>query len=134
MTPVSLPSSDLSNTKPASLDRAKQLATKLLSERDEASGALVARQLHETLGVLDADDRHGFQRYLEIGFQPDKATPLAAAERHLADGTAEAAAALAQAADPPGQELQPTNMAPGGTSALIAMRSQANHSCATNPN
>jgi hypothetical protein len=61
MTPVSLTSCDLTDTKPAPLDRAKQLAATLLSERSEASGALVARQLHEVLRALDAGDRHGFQ-------------------------------------------------------------------------
>jgi malonyl-CoA decarboxylase len=125
MTPVSLTSSDLSNTKLAPLDRAKQLAATLLSERGEASGALVARQLHEVLGALGAGDRHGFQRYLATEFQPDRAALRAAAERYVADGTTEAAAALAQAADPPRQELlRRMNMAPGGTGTLIAMRSE----------
>jgi malonyl-CoA decarboxylase len=125
MTPVSLTSSDLSNTKLAPLDRAKQLAATLLSERGEASGALVARQLHEVLGALGAGDRHGFQRYLATEFQPDRAALRAAAERYIADGTTEAAAALAQAADPPRQELlRRMNMAPGGTGALIAMRGE----------
>jgi malonyl-CoA decarboxylase len=125
MTPVSLTSGDLSNTKLAPLDRAKQLAETLLSERGEASGALVSRQFHEVLGALDASDRHGFQRYLATEFQPDRSALRAAAERYLANGTAEAAAALAQAADPPRQELlRRMNMAPGGTGALIAMRSE----------
>jgi malonyl-CoA decarboxylase len=125
MTPVSLTLSDQSNTKPASLDRAKQLAATLLSERSEASGALVARQLHEVLRDFNASDRHGFERYLAAEFQPDRAALRAAAERYLADGTAEAAAALARAADPPRQELlRRINMAPGGTGALIAMRSE----------
>src|SRR5882762_5605530 len=125
MTPIGLTPSDLSDTKLAPLDRAKQLAGTLLSERGEASGALVARQLHEALGALNASDRHGFQRYLATEFQPDKAALRAAAERYLADTTAEAAAALAQAADPPRQELlRRMNMAPGGTGALIAMRSE----------
>ena len=125
MTPVSLTSSHLSNPKPAPLDRAKQLAETLLSERGEASGALVARQLHEALGALDASGRHGFEGYLATEFQPDKVALRAAAERYLAEGTAEAAAALAQAADPPRQELlRRMNMAPGGTGALIAMRSE----------
>jgi len=125
MTPVSLTSSNLSNTKLAPLDRAKQLAATLLSERGEASGALVARQLHEVLGALGAGDRHGFQRYLATEFQPDRAALRAAAERYVADGTTEAAAALAQAADPPRQELlRRMNMAPGGTGTLIAMRSE----------
>src|ERR1700681_2164428 len=125
MTPNTQTSSGLSNSKPAPVDRAKQLAATLLSERSEASGALVARQLHEVLRALDASDRHSFQRYLATEFQPDRAALRAAAERYLADGTAEAAAALARAADPPRQELlRRINMAPGGTGALIAMRSE----------
>jgi malonyl-CoA decarboxylase len=109
----------------APLDRAKQLAATLLSQRGEASGALVARELHQVLRILNASDRHGFQRYLALEFQPDKAALRAVAERYLADTSAEAAAALAQAADPPRQELlRRMNMAPGGTGALIAMRSE----------
>ena len=125
MTPNTQTSSGLSNSKPAPVDRVKQLAAVLLSERGEASGAQVARELHHVLRALDADDRHGFQRYLATEFQPDKAALRAAAERYLADTTAEAAAALAQAADPLRQELlRRMNMAPGGTGALIAMRSE----------
>src|SRR5258705_545456 len=125
MTPNTQTSSGLSSSKPAPVDRAKQLAATLLSERSEASGALVARQWHEVLRALDANDRHGFQRYLATEFHPDRAALRAAAERYLADGTAEAAAALARAADPPRQELlRRINMAPGGTGTLIAMRSE----------
>jgi malonyl-CoA decarboxylase len=105
------------------LDQAKQLASALLSERGEASGALLARELHEALRALDEDDRLDFQLFLARGFQPDGIALRAAAERYLADSAAETAAALAQAADPPRQELlRRMNMAPGGTAALIAMR------------
>ena len=125
MTPNTQTSSRLSNSKPAPVDRVKQLAAILLSERGEASGAQVARELHHVLRALDANDRHNFQRYLATEFQPDKAALRTAAERYLADTTAEAAAALAQAADPPRQELlRRMNMAPGGIGALIAMRSE----------
>ena len=107
------------------LDQAKQLASALLSERGEASGAFMARELHEVLRGLGAADRLGFQRYLATAFRPDAGVLSAAAQRYLADGTAETAAALAQAADPPRQELlRRMNMAPGGTGALIAMRSE----------
>ena len=107
------------------LDKAKQLAVALLSERGEASGALVACELHQTLRTLDAESRFGFQRFLATGFQPDQPALRSAAERYLAEGSAEAAAALARAADPPRQELlRRMNMAPGGTYALIAMRSE----------
>jgi malonyl-CoA decarboxylase len=125
MTAISRASSKLSDAKPAPLDHAKQLAAKLLSQRGEASGALVARQLHEALRTLEASDRHDFQRYIASEYQPDNAALRAAAERYLADTTAEASAALARAADPPRQELlRRMNMAPGGTGALIAMRSE----------
>jgi malonyl-CoA decarboxylase len=111
------------NTQPASLDHAKQLAAKLLSERGEASGALVSRELNDVLRALDGNDRHGFQRYLATTFQPDSNALRAAAERYLTEATAEAAAAVARAAEPPRQELlRRMNMAPGGTAALIAMR------------
>src|SRR5246500_5258396 len=125
MTSNTQTSSGRSNAKPAPADRARQLAATLLSERSEASGAQIARELHHVLGALDADDRHSFQRYLATEFQPDRVALRAAAERYLADGTAEAAAALARVADPPRQELlRRINMAPGGTGALIAMRSE----------
>src|SRR4029077_7072968 len=91
----------------------------------EASGALLARELHGVLSALDAGGRHGFQRYLATEFAPDTAALRGAGGRSPADTTAEAAAALAQAADPPRQELlRRINMAPGGTGALIAMRSE----------
>jgi malonyl-CoA decarboxylase len=125
MTSVDLTSAELYSTKLPPLDRAKRLAATLLSEGSQASVALVARQLRDLLGVLDASDRRGFQRYLATEFQPDGAALRAAAQRYLADGTAEAAAALARAADPPRQELlRRINMAPGGTGSLVAMRSE----------
>lgn len=103
MTPNAQSSSGLSNAKSARVDRAKQLAATLLSERGEASGAQVAHELHQMLRLRDASGRHRFQRYLASEFQPDRAALRRAAERYLADPTAENAAALAQAADPPGR-------------------------------
>src|SRR5258706_13660613 len=125
MTSNTQTSSGLSNSKPAPVDCAKKLAATLVSERGEASGAQVARELHHVLRALDADDRHSFQRHLATALQPEKAALRAAAERYLAATSAEAAAALARAGDPPRQELlRRMNMAPGGTGALIAMRSE----------
>ena len=125
MTPTTQRPNGSTNATTTPLDRAKGLASTLLSERGEASGALLARELHGVLRTLDAGGRHGFQRYVATEFQPDTAALRIAAERYLADTTAEAAAALAQAADPPRQELlRRMNMAPGGTGALIAMRSE----------
>src|ERR1700675_693832 len=107
------------------LSRAKQLAQSLLSERGEASGAIVARELHEVFRILVAEDRSNFQRFLATDFAPDATVVRAAAETYLSDPSAEAAALLAQATDPPRQELlRRMNMAPGGTSALVAMRKE----------
>jgi malonyl-CoA decarboxylase len=119
---------------PTQLDRAKQLASTLLSERGEASGALVARELQEAMRALDAESRRDFHHYLANGFQPDKPVLRAAAEFYLTDATAEAAAALARAADPPRQELlRRMNTAPGGTAALIAMRNDIANRLRTKP-
>jgi len=116
---------DQSDAQHATLDQAKRLAAKLLSERGEASGARVSRELHDVLRALDADHRHSFERYLAAHFQPDSAALRTAAERYLACASPEGAAALAEAADPPRQELlRRMNMAPGGTAALIAMRGE----------
>jgi malonyl-CoA decarboxylase len=125
MTPTAQSSNGSTNATTSPLDRAKRLASTLLSERGEASGTLLARELHGVLRALDAGDRQGFQRYLATEFQPDTRALRTAAERYLANTTAEAAAALAKAADPPRQELlRRMNMAPGGTGTLIAMRSE----------
>src|ERR1700752_3133974 len=80
MTPNTQTSGGLSSSNPAPVDRAKQLAAALLSQRGEASGAQVARELHHVLRALDADDRHSFQRYLATEFQPNKAAVCTAAE------------------------------------------------------
>ncbi|WP_314962461.1 malonyl-CoA decarboxylase [Bradyrhizobium cosmicum] len=119
---------------PPPLDRASQLAASLLSERGEASGALIARELHDAIRTLDPAASFGFQRFLATAFQPDQAALRAAAERYLVDNTAEAAAQLARAADPPRQEvLRRMNMAPGGTAALAAMRSEIGARLGTEP-
>jgi malonyl-CoA decarboxylase len=107
------------------LDRAKRLAEALLSERGEASGAVVARELHDSLRALGADDRLAFHRFLATSFAPEAKPLHAAAEAYLAEPTPEAAARLAEAADPPRQELlRRMNMSLGGTRALVAMREE----------
>ncbi len=107
------------------LERVQHLAEALLSERGEASGAIVARELHDGLRSLGAEDRLAFYRFLAVNFRPDADPLRAAAEAYLADGSAEAAARLAKAADPPRQELlRRMNMWPGGTVALVAMRKE----------
>ena len=96
-----------------------------MSERGEASGAALARELIQCWRSLPAEDRAAFYRFMGMGFAPDATRLRAAAEAYLEKSSADTAAQLADAADPPRQELlRRMNMAPGGTGALIAMRSE----------
>ena len=105
------------------LERAKSLAQALLSERGEASGAAVVRELHATLRELDAEGRAALYRFLAENFCPDAAQLRLAAEAWLAEQTPDNAARLAAAAEPPRQELlRRMNMTPGGTAALVETR------------
>jgi malonyl-CoA decarboxylase len=109
----------------APLERAQRLATALLSERGEASGAAVACELHTQLRALRRDQRLDFYRFLAAGFLPDEQRLRAAAEAYLTQPSAERAAQLAEAAEPARQELlRRMNLSPGGTSALVAMRKE----------
>jgi malonyl-CoA decarboxylase len=105
------------------LDRAREFATALLSERGEASGAAVARELHNALRELRPEGRLAFYRFLSENFLPAENPLRAAAQAYLAEPTAARATQLAEAAEPARQELlRRMNMAPGGTAALVAMR------------
>ncbi|WP_254453556.1 malonyl-CoA decarboxylase domain-containing protein [Siccirubricoccus sp. G192] len=107
------------------LDRARRLAEAMLSERGEASGAAVARELLESLAALQGEDRLAFFRFLADGFAPNPDRLREAAEAWLAGPTIESAARLADAAEPPRQELlRRMNMAPGGTAALVKLREE----------
>ena len=107
----------------APLDRARDLATALVSERGEASGAAVARELHTALRELSPADRLGFYRFLAENFLPLEPPLRAAAQAYLADPSPELAAQLAEAAEPTRQELlRRMNMAQGGTADLVQMR------------
>ena len=105
------------------LERARLLAAALLSERGEASGAAVARELLQVLRDLSPEERDAFRHFLANGFLPDHAQLRAAAEAYLAEPSPERAMTLFERAEPPRQELlRRMNMAPGGTAALVEMR------------
>ena len=105
------------------LQRAKMLASSLLSERGEASGAAVARELLKVLATLSPEQRAEFLVYLAEGFQADEGKLAAAARAYLAGPSQTTAAKLAECAEPPRQELlRRMNMAEGGTRALIKLR------------
>ncbi|MDE8347844.1 MAG: malonyl-CoA decarboxylase N-terminal domain-containing protein, partial [Acidocella sp.] len=104
-------------------ERARLLAEALISGRGEASGAAVARELHDVLRGLDARDLLSFYQYLAANFAPDPLRLKAAAQGYLAAPTPQNAAILGDAAEPVRQEiLRRMNMSPGGTAMLVAMR------------
>ena len=100
------------------LERARQLATSLLSERGEASGAAVARELLRSLNDLELEDRAAFQHFLAEGLRPIPA-PCAARQRPTWPSRRPSAPCNSGAAEPPRQELlRRMNMAPGGNRRL----------------
>ena len=104
--------------------RATLLARSLLSERGEASGAAVARELMKVVTALTPEERAKFVVFLSEGFQPDQTKLVDAATRYLEQPSAKNAATLAEASDPPRQELlRRMNMAERGTAALVKLRS-----------
>jgi len=106
-------------------ERARLLAQALISSRGEASGAAIARDLHDTIRTLEAPERLGFYLHLATHFAPDEPRLTAAAQAYLAAPSPESAATLADAADPRRQELlRRMNTSPGGTAMLVAMRKE----------
>ncbi len=109
----------------APLERARQLAQALLSGRGEASGAALARDLLQVLNGLDHAGRLAFCQFAAAGFWPDQAALQAAAAAYLESPSPATAATLAEAAEPPRQELlRRINHGQGGTAALVALRQE----------
>ncbi len=105
------------------LGRAEELASALLSERGEAAGAAVARELQDALTRLSPEDRGALYGHLAANFLPEAGRLRAAAETYLEHSTPENASKLAEAAEPSRQELlRRMNMAPGGTASLVEIR------------
>lgn len=107
----------------AGLERAKLLTSALLSERGEASGAAISRELLAVLRKLPPAENLQYCLFLAENFHPDDARLSAAAREYLDTHSLQAAAALAAACEPPRQEvLRRINMAQGGTRLLVDLR------------
>jgi malonyl-CoA decarboxylase len=100
-----------------------ELCEALLSGRGEASGAAMAREVLDRYHHLDAASRLAFFETLTRDFGPDREKLAQAIESWRAQPSDEDASDLHFASEPRRQELiRRLNLAPGGTSELVAMR------------
>jgi malonyl-CoA decarboxylase len=98
---------------------------RLLSVRGEANGPAIAEGIVARLAALSDAARQRFFDVLARDFNPDAQRVLALAQAYAEHGDAPALVALAQAAEPPRQELfRRINRARGGTAALVRLRQQ----------
>ena len=126
---VAQPNGDLS-----AREQAELLADALLGGRGEASGAALATALLDALRGMPAPDRLRFFQFLAESFLPDPNRLADASRAYLDDPGPETAGQLAEAAEPPRQELfRRMNQAPGGTAALIGMRAELVHALREHP-
>ncbi|MEM7021113.1 MAG: malonyl-CoA decarboxylase [Pseudomonadota bacterium] len=95
----------------------------LLSQRGEASGAALAREVLVAYQGLDESGRNAFFQHLADEFAVDAEALARAADLYRTEPGDASLNTLARAVEAPRQELfRRLNMAPGGTAALVAMR------------
>lgn len=101
-----------------------RLCDALLSERGEMSGARVGAEVLAAYKALNLAARDAFFDLLSASFLPDPEHVAATAEAYLRAPSSDTLMRVQAAAEPLRQELfRRLNLAPGGTGALIEMRS-----------
>lgn len=106
-------------------DTTESLCVALLSERGEASGIAIARDVIRRYQGMDAATRSEFLEMLHRRFGPDPRAIQRAAEHYRKADDLDAFLALTTAVEPPRQELiRRLNMAPRATAALVNMRAR----------
>ncbi len=99
------------------------LCRDLMSERGEASGVALAREVVEHFAAMDKGQRLAFFEFLHAEFAPDTEEITRAAGAYLGRPDADTLRDLGRAVEPPRQELiRRVNLAPNGTAAIVAMR------------
>lgn len=97
---------------------------RLLSGRGEASGIAIAQQILAAYAAGSDEDKTRFFRMLTEHFAPDREALTQAFHTYQNDPAPAHFARLFRACEPPRQELfRRLNQAPGGTAALVTMRS-----------
>jgi len=108
-----------------SASAALALCRALLSERGEAAGATLAREAIRAIEALDEAQHEPFFDALTSEFSPAPAAVARAAQAYQAEPGPRTLARLQRVVEPIRQELlRRLNMAPGGTAALVAMRTR----------
>lgn len=104
-------------------NRLGRLLATLISERGEASGAVMARRAVALYKGLDEAGQRHFFDLLVRDFSPNPRQVLSAAEAYYKEPTPANLAFLQFVAEPPRQEVfRRMNMAPGGTQVLVSLR------------
>jgi len=107
----------------AAVERARELCRLLLSERGEASGVALARDVIATYDSMDSASREAFFELLAREFDPEPAAIAQAARRYHDSPSPDAFIALSATVEAPRQELfRRINFAPKGTRTLVEMR------------
>jgi malonyl-CoA decarboxylase len=123
--PAVRPTSDETRRKdaPKHSETIEDLSRVLLSGRGEASGVALARQVLDLYAGLSNAERIEFFSLLARDFGPEPQRLRAAWSEYENSPTPQKLQQLLRAVEPPRQELfRRLNLAPGGTSALVAMR------------
>ncbi|HEX5998738.1 MAG TPA: malonyl-CoA decarboxylase [Hyphomicrobiaceae bacterium] len=104
-------------------DDITELAAALSSNRGEASGVAIARELLHRYRGLTREGRLDFLKYLARTMQPDPAEVTRAAKAYLSGPDAKTLRALQRVVESPRLEFfRRLNLAPGATAEIVAMR------------
>lgn len=105
------------------VDELKELCSKLVRSRGEATGVRIAADILQGVGALEDDEMPAFFQMLADRFSPDATRLAEAASAYAANPDHHALARLQAEAEPPRQELfRRLNLAPGGTAELVRLR------------
>lgn len=106
-----------------SVSNIEQLCRALLSEKGEASGTALAREVIIQYDAMDADKRHEFFEMLFTAFGPDDEAIIKAADEFGTTRDLDSYLTLAAAIEPARQILfRRINVAPNGIEAIVRMR------------
>lgn len=112
----------------------ERLCRSLLSEKGEASGTALAREVVQTYQGMNEEDKIDFFDMLSFAFGPDEDAIIAAADAFKASRKVGDYLALARTVEPARQRLfRRINIAPNGIEALVAMRADLQHIIRAHP-